>query len=87
VPSVTCRCLYCLDAQSLCVSSCGRAVRDSSVALKNRLQNAAVNKRPNSNANSPAERGSKGYKSALLHARYSFGMLPDTADLIKCVGP
>jgi len=48
---------------------CGRAVRDNSVALNNRIQNAAVSKGPDRNANSPAEQGSKGYKSALLHAR------------------
>lgn len=44
---------------------CGRAVHENSVALKN----TTVSKEPNSNANSPAEQGSKVYKSALLHAR------------------
>lgn len=63
------------------VGSCGHAVRDSSVALNNRIQNAAVSKGTDTNANSPAEQGSKGYKSALLHARYNVGMLTDTTDL------
>lgn len=65
------------------VGSCGRAINDSSVTLRNRIQNTAVSKGPNSNANSPAERASKGYKSALLHSRYNFGMLTDTTDFIS----
>ena len=49
--------------------------------MNSRIQNAAVSKGPDSNANSPAEQGSKGYKSALLHARYNVQMLTDTTDL------
>jgi hypothetical protein len=51
------------------LGSCGRAVHESFAALKNRIQNTAVSREHNGNAYSPAEEGSKGCKSALLHVR------------------
>lgn len=65
------------------VGSCGRASHDSSVALKNRVQNTTVSREPNSNVKSPAYRGPKVNKSVLLHARYNFVMLNDTTYLIS----